>query len=197
MGEVMALKIWMLGAVVIGVCLPEVAGAAILDGGVSFDAVSGLYTYSYVIDNRSGPADITDLSVLINTESANFTLFPDAHTEPDGSNFHVAVSGGSANPPLNEFGTFWEWECYAPVGSETAGFSFTTAVPPAQTSENNYFIFASRYYGGVNGDGIVEYGHVVGPMNVPEPGTWGVAAGGLVVLGRMRLRRHRERAVSR
>ena len=68
--------------------------APILSGSVSYDSVTKLYTYAYTMDNTNGPATITELSVLIDSTTADFTLTPTSFTSPSGGwNFVTAVSG--------------------------------------------------------------------------------------------------------
>src|SRR6266852_3149165 len=87
----------------------RVEALPILSGSVSFDSATNRFTYSYVVDNSVGPAPIHELSILINSARQDPFFMPAAHTEPPGWNFSPATSGSSALPPLNEFGTFWQW----------------------------------------------------------------------------------------
>lgn len=164
--------------------------APILSGSVSFNPITHLYKYNYVMDNSSGPAAITELSVLINPFVQDFTLTPVSHTDPPGGWFFVtAISGSSALPPLNEFGTFWQWNSgLLPVGNTLPGFSFTTRYGPAPGQANNYFVYSNFYSGGPGGTGIVEYGHVIAPLVVPEPTTMFLLGTG-VLTGLASLRR--------
>lgn len=182
-GGSMKAKIGCLSAVGAAMLLAGTSKASMLNGSVSFDPATNLYTYSYVVDNISGPAAITELAILINDQVAALDLHPDAHTDPPGTSFWTGISGSSANPPVNESGTFWEWEyVYVPVGTEASGFSFTTAAPPVVSSANNYFLFADTFTQGPDNSGIVEFGPIVAPLVTPEPGTWEVAAGALLIL---------------
>jgi hypothetical protein len=78
----------------------------LLAGSVSFDRPSGLYTYRYVLDNRHGPAAITELSVLFESLRYDLALSPAAHTDPPGWSFGTSVSGAIADPPYGEAGSF-------------------------------------------------------------------------------------------
>ena len=146
-----------------------IANAGILTGSVSFNSITNLYTYSYTLDNRSGPATVNDFAILISTVQ-DPTLTPAAHTDPGGSIFFTSFSGSSSLPPLNESGTFWEWASFSvPVGTMLSGFSFSTPYAPVSNSANNYFLYGDTYTGGPPGnEGVIEYGHIVAP-DVPVP----------------------------
>jgi hypothetical protein len=185
------------------------AQANILSCSVSFDSTTtNLYTYSYTLDNTLGPAAndlsvlidgagcsvslgraaIDELSVLIDGAGFATSLEPAATTSPDGWFFHRAISGDSANPPLNEFGTFWLWQGGAAVslagGGALGGFSFTTAEEPLFSNSNNYFLFAPTYTGGPplllhhSGRATVQQRQRFAPFvdpkptPIPEPQTW-------------------------
>ncbi len=171
------------------------ANGAILSGSVSFDSNTGLYTYSYSLDNTTGPATLNELSVIIDSSQNRINRYPLSYTEPSGTGFGIAVSGTSADPPLNEFGIIWDWSMELPVGNTLSGFSFTTAVVPVSGTANNYFLWSSFYTGGpplIGGGGIVEYGHIVAPdygATVPIPAAFWLFGSGLIgMLGFMRRR---------
>jgi hypothetical protein len=155
-----------------------IAHASILSGSVSFNPVTDLFTYSYALNNTSGPSTVNEMSILIDSAVGDFTLSPTAHTDPPGTSFATAVSGGSSQPPLNEFGTFWQWSGFSvPVGTTLSGFSFTTPDGPVADLANNYVIFGDTYSGGPPiSPGTIEFGHIVAPdlsmptmSTVPEP----------------------------
>jgi hypothetical protein len=178
---------------------PLLANAAILSGNVSFDSNTGLYTYNYTLDNTSGPAGIKEFSVLYDTSQDKTTTPPLSFTSPSGWSFGEAVSGSSADSPLNEFGAFWQW--YAaealPSGSTMSGFSFTTSFAPVTGSANNYFLWSNSYTGGpasIGNGGIVEWGHIVAPnfsaAVVPLPAAvWLFGSGLLGLIGVARRRK--------
>lgn len=184
-------------SVSVAVCLlvvgvPAMSGS-ILSGAVSFNTATHLYTYMYTVDNTSGPAPVNDFAVLINPFAANFTLTPVSSTTPVGWMFFTSVSGSSALPPLNEFGTFWEWGGGSvAVGSTLSGFSFTTPYGPQVGSANNYFVFSFSFNGGpIGNEGTVEFGHIVAPLVVPEPsGLILLGTGLLVGMNALRRKRH-------
>ncbi|HYA39622.1 MAG TPA: VPLPA-CTERM sorting domain-containing protein [Candidatus Methylomirabilis sp.] len=178
---------------------PLAANAATLSGAVSFDSNTGLYTYSYILDNTSGLAAIKELSVLVDNSQDKITKAPLSYTTPTGWYLGQAVSGSSADSPLNEFGTFWQW--YAsqalPTGGTMSGFSFTTSIAPVTGSANNYFLWSNSYTGGppaIGNGGIVEWGHIVAPdfgatAVVPIPAAVWLFGSGLLGLIRVARRK--------
>ena len=175
----------------------------ILSGSVSFDPTTGLYTYSYTLDNQSGPAPIYDIDILIDMTVIGY--ISSSHTNPAGWTSYSAQSGYSALPPLDEYGMFWEWYTPGggvPVGSDLSGFSLITRVAPSTSSSNDYFLSGAGYSGGPAPNyGVAEYGHVVAPLFpadwvVPEPSTALPAAiAGLMGLG-YAWRRRKARAIA-
>jgi len=171
---------------------PLPANAAILSGNVSFDSNTGLYTYSYTLDNTTGPAVIKELSILFDSSQNSVSAPPHSFTTPTGWSFGEAVSGSSADSPLNEFGAFWQWygSQALPTGSAMGGFSFTTPFAPVTGSANNYFLWSNSYTGGpssIGNGGIVEWGHIVAPnfsapTAVPVPAAVWLFASGLLGL---------------
>lgn len=156
------------------------AQANILSCSVSFDSTTNLYTYSYTLDNTFGPAAIDELSVLIDGAGFATSLEPAAITSPDGWFFHRAISGDSANPPLNEFGTFWLWQgggaLSLAVGDTLGGFSFTTAEEPLFSNSNNRFLSAPTYTDSARAafQRQQQFAPFVDPIPnpIPEPQTW-------------------------
>ncbi len=145
--------------------------ASILSGSVTQNG--SLYTYSYTLDNSSGPGPISELSVLVDYGNLQANVPPTSHIDPAPWNFQMTFSGSIANPPYNEVGSFWAWHADSPllVGQMLTGFSFTTGFAPTLSTSNNYFLFCPTSSCG--SDGIVEYGHIVAPQigtqTVPEP----------------------------
>lgn len=156
--------------------LPALQAASILSGTVSQSG--SLYTYSYALDDTSGPGPIDELNVRVNSLSADLAYLPQPvnTTSPPGSSFRLAFSGSIGNPPYNEYGGFYAWGVPdLAVGQTLSGFSFTTTAAPAPGG-NKYFLFCPSDCGAVGADGgIVEYGFIVapdfrlGPPPVPEP----------------------------
>ena len=168
----------------------RVSAGSILSGTVSFNTITNLYTYNYVVDNRSGTVPVNEVSILINSSEGIESLIPFSHTDPSGWGFHTAISGTSALPPLDEFGAFWGWFSSegVPVGSILGGFTFTTDSGPVSSLNNNYFLYSTSLAlsggGPPNQPGVVEYGHIVAPNVVPEPSTFvllGIGALGLII----------------
>jgi hypothetical protein len=173
----------------------RVDAVPILIGSASFNQASGLYTYSYLVDNRLGPAPIDEVGILIHSSQQDQSLVPLEHTEPPGWRFLTATSGNSAFPPLMEFGTFWQWRdadagmVPVPVGSTLGGFSFTTNLPPTARTNNNFFLTSYTFDGGPSSQlgNIVEFGHIVAPDfssigPIPEPSTLAFAAIGTLFM---------------
>jgi hypothetical protein len=171
---------------------PLPANAATLSGNVSFDTNTGLYTYSYILDNTSGTAAIKEFSVLFDSSQASVSPPPHSYTAPSGWSFGQAVSGSSADSPLNEYGAFWQWRASQalPTGSSMNGFSFTTPYAPVTGTDNNYFLWSNSYTGGpslIGNGGIVEWGHIVAPdfsapAAVPVPAAAWLFGSGLLGL---------------
>ena len=169
------------------------AEADLLSSSVQFDSLTNTYTYSYNLDNTSGTSPITGISILIDSTTQTLPpvqLVPISHAEPMGWAFDMGISGSSANPPLNEFGTFWEWHTSPGVlrGETLSGFSFTTGIGPSPNSNNNFFIFDQPLSG--TGE-TLEYGHIAAPdFALPEPSTLAIAGlGGALWLFYLRHRR--------
>jgi len=145
--------------------------ASILSGSVTQNGP--LYTYSYMLDNTSGPGPISEVSVLVDYGNLQANVPPNSHADPVSWNFQMTFSGSIANPPYNELGSFWAWQSDSPlaVGQTLTGFSFTTNLAPTPSTSNNYFLFCPTSSCG--SDGVVEYGHIIAPQigaqTVPEP----------------------------
>ncbi len=141
--------------------------AVLLLSGWSKDPSTGNWISTYVVDNRLGKAVVNEVNVLVDSVQRNQDLQPRGHTEPNGWDFHVAVSGSSADPPLNEFGTFWSWhsdEGVAP-GTMSPAFSLTWPWPWSEgmgpCGGNNYFLWSATP--GAGSDGLVGYGNALAP----------------------------------
>ena len=173
---------------VVGFTSPAHAG--FLTGRVEHNSATDRFTYTYALDN-AGPWPVTEVSVLVAPGVVDYHLRPPAWSAPPGWEFGTSVSGGIANPPYNESGTFWFW--YRPDGlpvGERAEFTFASSYGPGGAG-NNYFLFAPDAARDGQ-DGVIEYGQVVAPVVAPEPATvtlCGVALGLLAVMGGVRNRR--------
>lgn len=162
------------------------ARAGFLTGRAEYDPATALYTYTYTLDNSAGPWPVTELSVLVAPNQVAYDLRPPARSTPPGWEFGTSVSGGVAQGPYTEVGTFWFW--YRPDGLPVGGraeFSFASSYGPGGVG-NNFFVFApGATHNGQ--DGIVDYGRtaapVVVPSAVPEPATATLCAVALGVIG--------------
>jgi hypothetical protein len=169
------------------IAAPSANADFLVNSRVAYDPQTGFYTYSYELDNRNGRGAINELSVLFERNRFNYFLKPDGYTAPAGWQFVTAVSGGIANPPFRETGSFWQWDNPQglAVGQVLGGFSFSTHYRTESLSGNNYFVFSADRANVPPYDGVVEYGHIAAPdlSNAPEPSTLLLAAAGLATLG--------------
>jgi hypothetical protein len=164
--------------------LTPAARAGFQTGRAEYDAATALYTYTYSLDNTAGPWPVTEVDVLVAPDRTAFDLRPVAWSAPPGWEFGTAVSGGIANPPYNEIGTFWFWYRAdgLPVG-ERAEFTFASSYGSAGAG-NNYFVFAPGAARDGR-DGVIEFGRTVAPVVAPEPATavlCGIALGLVAVV---------------
>jgi hypothetical protein len=147
--------------------------APILLGRVEFlTPGSGLYAYSYVVDNRRGQVAVNEVAILVDSVNINTNVTPKDIGEPSGWRFSTAFSGSSSDPPVNEFGTFWDWfnESGVPAGTVSDVFSFVTNRAPTLVTKNNYFLYSAQVSSVPPLDGIVAYGNIVAPdFGVPFP----------------------------
>jgi hypothetical protein len=185
---------------------PRAASATILSGDVSFDAATGLYTYTYTVNNTSGPGPIDELSILVSSDMELYATdkgLPNSKTSPNGWDFG-SYKCDPIYPPaasvLNEYGSCWMWSSGAAgpvdIGQVESSFSVTTACPPSTDTGNNYFLYSYTYSGGLQtfpgaAGSMVEWGHVVAPNldSVPEPSTFALLGIGLVGLIAFALRK--------
>lgn len=172
----------LLTALALAVTLAPPVQAGLLTGRVEYDPAAGLFTYTHALDNTAGPWAVTEVSVLVAPNRVDYDLRPAAWSAPPGWVFGTSVSGGIANPPHNEVGTFWFWyrEDGLPVGAR-AEFAFASRYGPGGVG-NNYFLFAPEATRGGQ-DGIIEYGQTVAPVVAPEPATVTLCGCALVALG--------------
>jgi hypothetical protein len=149
------------------------ARADLLTGTVSYDSQTHLYIYSYTLDNRAGPGAINELNILVAPGMTNYSLKPAALASPAGWQTGTSISGGIANPPYHEVGTFWYWLSWSglSVGDTQSGFRFASPFGPSTGTANNYFLFSDVVADSPPYNGIVEYGHIVAPQITPEPAT--------------------------
>lgn len=142
----------------------------VVTGSVSLDAMTGLYDYSYTIDNTGGPGNVTQLYLQVNSiGGADF--YPTSYSSPAGWTFSVGWFAGSSCTLFGECGGFWSWQTPngspngLPSGQTLGGFSFETAVAPSTSVANDY----SLYYPYFPYDTV--FGNVVAPdFLLPRPG---------------------------
>lgn len=160
-------------------CAAEsVHAATLISASVTSDP-SGLYTYSYVIDNTAGDTPVWEFGILVSISQTPGPA-PISYTAPAGWILTGAVSGSIANPPYNESGGFEEFidtqapADEAPTGGTLSGFSFSVYSPPTDGSANNYYA--------LGGDPtIVGYGITLAPNLVsPLPPSWSLMLLGLL-----------------
>jgi hypothetical protein len=179
---------------------------SVLLGSVSFDSGTGLYTYSYTIDNTSGPVvGIGNISIIVDTNPNElpYPPFPVPNTEPAEWNFGGGWTG-PAPGTVNEIGSVYEFIAdppgndELPVQTTLGGFSFSVPIPPTTSLSNNYFIFSPDYSGGPplpGGNHISGFGNVVAPdfaLETPLPPTWSMMLTGLGGLGLLGWRKKRK-----
>jgi len=168
-------------------CLTARAESVLL-ASVTYDSGTGVYTYSYTLDNTAGPVvGIGNVAIIVDTSNPVHFLvpFPVPNTEPVNWNFGGGVTGTGPgtedNPPFNEVGSVYEFIAAPPGNDEVAvpttlsGFSFSVPVAPTTSGANDYFIFCPDYFGpGTTAGGlnhICGFGNVVAPdfASVPAP----------------------------
>lgn len=171
--------------------------SALLFNAVTFDPLTSLYTYNYIVQNDSN-SNIGDVAILVgNTVLGTYSglqpLVPD-YTAPSNWTMFGSFSGSIASAPYNESGGFYEW--YGGYGADAiqpgaigVGFSVTSRFAPTlDNGLNDYFLYGPP-------GGIVGYGNVVVPSGadwmpphpssvaaVPEPSTWLMLLIGFVAL---------------
>src|SRR5262245_26681112 len=86
------------------------AADPMLTGRVTYDPATGLYTYSYTLDDRAAVAPIDQIYIRIATGVDDFTLAPVGHTGPAPfTDFTTYVGGGPAGYPS---GTMFGWNAF-------------------------------------------------------------------------------------
>jgi hypothetical protein len=130
------------------VCMsPALAGPILEASDVTYDADTGLYTYTYSL-NRQGKYFIDGFEVLAVRGADGPGLAPVAQTAPLGWMFWSGYSGldfsawGFAPLPA---GFYWGWgipfRTHPPDVPDPLRFSFTTAAAPAPVSGASYLIW--------------------------------------------------------
>lgn len=145
---------------------PAQASPAIT-GSVSFNAATGIYTYSYTIDNIGGTGPMFGFSLQISPGYSDF--YPLSYTMPPGWDFTVGSVAGGSCQEFGECGAFWSWEENQNgvlPGESLSGFSFQTTVAPSTSAGNDYFTFD----GSVDNIYDAVFGNVVVPnYTIPPP----------------------------
>ena len=162
------------------------ASANTLSVTTSFDANTKLWTYSYTLDNPSGPGNISDFAILVDpVDQTQYTML----------NYIVS----SAVPSLwegpvwsfNQLGHYFEWHtgfcntCGSlPAGATLSGFSFSIPFGPASD-------FYQSAIGNVGITGYIDGPSPLSPTFTPLPATLPLFATGLGALGLLGWRRRR------
>jgi hypothetical protein len=168
----------------------------VLLGSVSFDPGTNLYTYSYTIDNTTGPAPIQYLMMQFSATAVPNTTI----TSPSGWGVSTSQRVNYGSPVLVS-GDIVFWQSTSglgttdiAVGSVLGGFTITTSAAPLTTNQNNFVILGRPFTGGPEQyPAVVTWGHVTGPTSpVPEPSTLFLLGSGLAGLA-ARAKRSRRR----
>jgi hypothetical protein len=154
--------------------------SGILTGESSFSPATGLYTYSYTLQNTGGDGRINQFYVNIN--SIGYTnIDPVATTSPPG--WHFDGGGPYHTGFCGADGCGWAWfpEDYITQGlaegATLSGFSFQVFLPPATTGLTNYLLYFPDAPFGLSVTGnVVAPDELVPfpPLVAPEPGSLSV-----------------------
>lgn len=167
---------------------------SLVTGQVSFNAESGLYTYTYTLDAADLPSpDFIEFAVVASHSGDPRLPLPPSYGSNTGWRLEIA-SGGWFQEDINVNGTFYMWKGLTPVqGVPQLEFWFTSTEAPDTSGQNNYFIWTATTYGPQNLP--LDFGRVVGPNidyvappPVPEPATAMLMALGLLGVGWARRR---------
>lgn len=181
----------------------NVRAGPLLNGEVSFDDITHLYTYTYTIDTTIN-ANITELNILQNLAFNSIEPLPVSHTQPDGWNFVMTVGGISEPGDDHIRGSYWAWQNFSSAAADDLlTFSFTTERGVNTTQENNYLMFDPfGTTGPTNFPGVI-VGRVVGPefvtleevpvSTVPENETYAMMMAGFGIVGFMARRNTKHR----
>ncbi len=165
--------------------------APMVTGTVSQDATTGVYTYTYSINNTGGLGDVTQLNLKVN--SYYYAIFqPLSSSSPNG---WALSTGWIADNCDVECGGFWQWRWLGPTtsglapGETQSGFAFQTTVAPSSSTANDYFLYYPSEPTGsnqINGN-VVAPDYLVHPpappVYTPEPSTCCLLAAGFASLG--------------
>ncbi|WP_197507025.1 hypothetical protein [Mitsuaria sp. 7] len=173
---------------------------------VTFNQVTRLYTYTYVLDTDALPeGGFRELAIRSNYIASFYAPWPASHSEPEGWNFALAV-GGWTQDGVPVYGSFWTWgsRTYDVDPGGLLTYSFSTRIAPDTGTDINFFVYSGVNAGPENLP--VAFGRVVGPdLNhafatptyVPEPATmllWVIGLIGLIASGWTRVNARRAAA---
>jgi hypothetical protein len=151
---------------------------------------SGLFTYSYLIDNTAGSVPVDELAIVVARppDQPDLTPVPPiSFASPVGWSFKIGTGG---TDPVS--GGVWAWQALQSAqavqpGSSLSGFSFTTDAAPTLSPLENYFFLSDSF-------DRIQVGNISAPEvaiahPVPEPSTWAMMVLGFAGIGFIAYRR--------
>lgn len=175
----------------VGAVTASAQAGPVLTGSETFNAGTGLYTYSYTLDNSAGANPVTEFDVEVNPFGRDHSFQVTNPVVPNNWQVYPSFGSDAGGNPIT-YVTFSVFdsntiEVGTPLaaGQVLSGFSFDSTFAPFQA---RYFTF----------DGSAEFGTVVGaddptndfgPPPSPEPSSLilaGLGLGGLLIARKVR-----------